>query len=159
MKKNLTLKEMLFVYRQWTYIVHMEQITVVVPCHISWPITPRHFLFPNDHPPKVSMASTLIFSDSSISILLRSYGCAKTAILGCGHFQAFRLGFSIWHIRHIVRHGHFTLKRKLSVLNKMHTNSYTCPRLQRLQWYWQSCFFMSVWNVNDFWSSNLNDFS
>ncbi len=54
----------------------------------------------------------------------------KTAILGCGHFQAFRPGFSIWHICHVVRHGHFTLKQlRLSVLNEMHTNSYTGPRL------------------------------
>ena len=80
--------------------------------------------------PKVCMASTLIFSDSSISIWLRSCRCAKTAILGCGHFQAFRPGFSIWHICHVVCHGHFTLKQlRLSVLNEMHTNSYTGPRL------------------------------
>ncbi len=76
------------------------------------------------------MASTLIFSDSSISIWLRSYRCAKAAILGCGHFQAFRPGFSIWHICHVVCHGHFTLKQlRFSVLNEMHTNSYTGPRL------------------------------
>ncbi len=76
------------------------------------------------------MASTFIFSDNSISIWLRSYRCAKTTILGCGHFQAFRPGFSIWHIRHVVRHGHLPLKQlRLSVLNEMHTNSYTGPRL------------------------------
>ena len=81
------------------------------------------------------MASTLIFSDSSITIWLWSYRCAKTAILGCGHFQAFRPGFSIWHICHVVRHGHFTLKQlRLSVLNEMHTNSYTGPRLLYLSY-------------------------
>jgi hypothetical protein len=31
---------------------------------------------------------------------------------------------------HVDRHGHFTLKQlKLPVLNEMHTNSYTGPRL------------------------------
>ena len=76
------------------------------------------------------MASTLIISDNSISIWLRRYRCAKTTILRCGHFQAFRPGFSIWHIRHVVRHGHLPLKQlRLSVLNEMHTNSYTGPRL------------------------------
>ncbi len=45
-------------------------------------------------------------------------------------FQAFRPGVSIWHICHVVRHGHFTLKQlRLSVLNEMHTSSYTGPRL------------------------------
>ncbi len=86
--------------------------------------------------PKVSMASTQIFSDSLIRILLRSYRCAKTAIIGCGHFQAFRPGFSIWHICHVVRHGHFTPKQlRLSVLNEMYTNSYTGPRLMMLLLY------------------------
>ena len=50
-------------------------------------------------------------------------------MLGCGHFRAFRPGFSLWHTCH-VRHGHFTLKQlRLPVLNEMHTNSCTGPRL------------------------------
>ena len=37
---------------------------------------------------------------------------------------------SFWHTCHVVRHGHFTLKQlRLLVLNEMHTNSYTGPRL------------------------------
>ena len=55
--------------------------------------------------------------------------CENT-ILGCGHFRAFRPGFSLWHTCHVVRHGHFTLKQlRLPVLNEMHTNSCTGPRL------------------------------
>ncbi len=47
--------------------------------------------------------------------------------------QAFLSGFSIWHTRHVIRHGHFILKQLgLSVLNEMHTNSYIGPRLK---WY------------------------
>ena len=54
----------------------------------------------------------------------------KTPILGCGHFWAFRPGFSLRHTRHVVRHVHFTLKQlRLPVLNEMHTNSCTGPRL------------------------------
>ena len=37
------------------------------------------------------------------------------------------------HTRHVVRHGHFTLKQlRLPVLNEMHKNSYTGPRLSGL---------------------------
>ena len=37
-------------------------------------------------------------------------------------------GFNICHVD---RHGHFTLKQlRLSLVNEMHTNSYTGPRLQ-----------------------------
>ena len=39
--------------------------------------------------------------------------------LGCGHFWAFCPGFSTWHTRHVVRHGHFTLNLRLPVLNEM----------------------------------------
>ena len=47
-----------------------------------------------------------------------------------GHFQDFRPGFRFWHICHVDRHGHFTLKQlRLPVVNETHTNSYTGPRL------------------------------
>ena len=47
-----------------------------------------------------------------------------------GHFRVFRPSFSLRHTRLVVRHGHFTLKQlKLPVLNEMHTNSCTGPRL------------------------------
>jgi hypothetical protein len=53
-----------------------------------------------------------------------------TAVSGRGHFQDFRPGFRFWHICHVDRHGHFTLKQlRLPVLNETHTNSYTGPRL------------------------------
>jgi hypothetical protein len=49
-----------------------------------------------------------------------------------GHFQDFRPGFRFWHICHVDRHGHFTLKQlRLPVLNEVHTNS-TGPRLEGL---------------------------
>ena len=52
-------------------------------------------------------------------------------MLGCGHFRAFRPGFSLWHTCHVFRHDHFTLKQlRLPVLNEMHTNACTGPRLQ-----------------------------
>ena len=39
-------------------------------------------------------------------------------------------GISLWHTRHVARYGHFTLKQlRLPVLNEMHTNSCTGPRL------------------------------
>ena len=44
--------------------------------------------------------------------------------------SSFRPGFSLQHTRHVVRHGHFTLKQlRLPVLKEMHTNSCTSPRL------------------------------
>ena len=40
-------------------------------------------------------------------------------------FQDIRPGFRYWHICHVDRHGHFTLKQlRLPFLNEMHTNSY-----------------------------------
>ena len=55
--------------------------------------------------------------------------CAKIPVLGC-HFRLVRPGFSLWHTFHVVRHGHFTLKQlRLPILNEMHTNSCTGPRL------------------------------
>jgi hypothetical protein len=42
-------------------------------------------------------------------------------------------GFRFWHICHVDRHGHFTLKQlRLPVLNETHTNSYTGPRLTKI---------------------------
>jgi hypothetical protein len=56
---------------------------------------------------------------------------------GGGHFQYFRPGFRFWHICHVDRHGHFTLKQlRLPVLNETHTNSY----LQILDYYMEMDF-------------------
>ena len=53
-----------------------------------------------------------------------------TTVSGRGHFQDFRPRFRFLHICHVDRHGHFTLKQlRLLVLNEMHANSYTGPRL------------------------------
>ena len=39
-------------------------------------------------------------------------------------------GFRFWHICHVDCHGHFTLKQlRLSLVNEVHTNFYTGPRL------------------------------
>ena len=55
----------------------------------------------------------------------------------CGHcrfrtgsFEDFHPGFRFWHMCHVDCHGQFTLKQlRLSVVNEMHTNIYTGPRL------------------------------
>ena len=62
--------------------------------------------------------------------LFGSSSYVDTAVSGRGHFQDFRPGFRFWHICHVDRHGHFTLKQlRLPVLNETQTNSYTGPRL------------------------------
>lgn len=45
----------------------------------------------------------------------------------CRHFRFqaslsrdFRLGFGVWHIRHVDHHAHFTLKFRLSLVNETH---------------------------------------
>ena len=53
----------------------------------------------------------------------------KAVASGQGHFQDFRPGFRFWHICHVDRHGHFTLKQlRLSLVNKTHTKPCTGPR-------------------------------
>ena len=49
----------------------------------------------------------------------------------CGRFQTFRPGFGFEQHYHLNRHGQLALKQlRLSVVNEMHTNSYTGPRLK-----------------------------
>ena len=49
-------------------------------------------------------------------------------------FEDFRPGFRFWHICHVDRHGHFTLKQlRLSLVNETHTKPYTRPRLTALR--------------------------
>ena len=49
---------------------------------------------------------------------------------GRGHFEDFRSGFGLWHICHVERHGHFTLKQlRLSLVNEIPTKLYSGPRL------------------------------
>ena len=58
----------------------------------------------------------------------------KSAIFGCGQFWTFRSGFGFGQRYHDDRHGQLTLKQlRLSVLNEMHTNSYSGPRLQEIR--------------------------
>jgi hypothetical protein len=47
-------------------------------------------------------------------------------------FRTFRPGLGFGQRYHVDRHSQLTLKQlRLSVLNEMHTNSYTGPRLHR----------------------------
>ena len=51
-------------------------------------------------------------------------------MFGRGQFRMFRPGLEFGQRYHVDRHGQLTLKQlRLSVLNEMHTNSYTGPRL------------------------------
>ena len=53
----------------------------------------------------------------------------------------FRPGLGFGQRYHVDRHGQLTLKQlRLSVLNEMHTNSYTGPRLK---WVFSSIIFVS----------------
>ena len=53
-------------------------------------------------------------------------------MFGCGQFRTFRPGFGFGQRYHVDHHGQPTLKQlRLSVLNEMHTNSYSGPRLER----------------------------
>ena len=57
----------------------------------------------------------------------------NTAVSGRGHVEDFRPGFGKWHICHVDRHGHFTLKQlRLSLVNETHTKPYTGPRLDKI---------------------------
>ena len=47
-----------------------------------------------------------------------------------GSFSGLSSRIQVWHICHVDRHGHFTLKQlRLSLVNEVHTNSYAGPRL------------------------------
>ena len=49
-------------------------------------------------------------------------------VSGLGHFEDFCSGFGLWHICHVDRHGHFTLKQlRLSLVNETHTKPSTGP--------------------------------
>ena len=51
-------------------------------------------------------------------------------MFGCGQFRTFRPGFGFGQRYHVDRHGQLTLKQlRLSVLNEVHTNSWSGPRL------------------------------
>ena len=72
-----------------------------------------------------------LFRKSNLHLIVELGMCENTFI-GCDHFRAFRPGSRLRRTRHVVRHGHFTLKQLiLPVLYEMHTNSYTGPRLKR----------------------------
>ena len=58
------------------------------------------------------------------------YHHAESVVFGYGRFRTFRPGFGFGQRYHLDRHGQLALKQlRLSVLNEMHTNSYTGPRL------------------------------
>jgi hypothetical protein len=80
---------------------------------------------------KATLLNTISTSERLSLFLSGSYSYVDTAVSGRGHFQDFRPGFRFWHVYHVDRHGHFTLKQlRLPVLNEAHTNSYTGPRLK-----------------------------
>ena len=57
----------------------------------------------------------------------RQHTCTISFPERCGQF---RPGFGFGQRYHVDRHGQLTLKQlRLSVLNEMHTNSYSGPRL------------------------------
>ena len=63
--------------------------------------------------------------------LIVELGMCKNTYIGVWSFSTFRSVFSLRHTRHVVRHGHFTLKQlRLPILNEKHTNSCTGPRLK-----------------------------
>ena len=54
----------------------------------------------------------------------------KSVVFECGQFGMFRPRLVSEQRYHVDRHGQLTLKQlRLSVLNEMHINSYTGPRL------------------------------
>jgi hypothetical protein len=57
---------------------------------------------------------------------------ARALFLGVNSFGRFAPDWGFGQRYHVDRHGQLALKQlRLSVLNEMHTNSYTCPRLNK----------------------------
>ena len=64
------------------------------------------------------------------AIMIQQIAPWRNVVFGCGRFRTFPPGFGFGQRYHLDRHGQLALKRlRLSVLNEMHTNSYTGPRL------------------------------
>ena len=67
----------------------------------------------------------------AVASTFRKLDTCRQCRFRAGHFQDFRPGFGFWRICYVYRHVHFTLKQlRLSLVNEIHTNSYTGPRLQ-----------------------------
>ena len=65
------------------------------------------------------------------AFMVRQIAPWRKCLFGCGRFQTFRPGFGFGQRYHLDRHGQLTLKQlRLSVLNEMHTNSFTGPTLK-----------------------------
>ena len=80
--------------------------------------------------PEATLLNTISTSERLSLFVSGSWSYVGTAVSGRSHFQDYRPGFRFWHISHVDRHGHFTLKQlRLPVLNETHTNIYTGPRL------------------------------
>ena len=71
------------------------------------------------------------------------YHYGESIIFECGQFRTFCPGFGFWPAGyHVDQHGQLNLKHlRLSVLNEMHTNLYTGPRLSSL-----TGFDMTLWS-------------
>ena len=63
-----------------------------------------------------------------LNMVFQQLNKVDTAVLGQGHIEDIDPGFGFWHICHVDRHGHFTLKQlRLSLVNECPTLSQGCP--------------------------------
>ena len=90
----------------------------------------QHVLFPTINN-NCKFVLQLIIVNFRASLRTKQYYWMKKLLgFGCGQFRTFRPGFGFGQRYHVDRHGQLTLKQlRLSVLNEMHTNSYSGPRL------------------------------
>ena len=58
------------------------------------------------------------FRKAVACIFLKLELCRHCRFRAAGHFEGFRPGFRFWHICHVDRHGHFTLKQLRLVMSK-----------------------------------------
>ncbi len=85
-------------------------------------------------PPKPASLNHIRASEKAKLLWFGRYHCGGSVVFGCGQFRMFRPGLGFGQRYHVDRHGQLTLKQlRLSVLNEMHTNSYTGPRLTTMQ--------------------------
>ena len=81
----------------------------------------------------------------AVAFCFRKLELCRHCRFRAGHFQDFCPGFRFWHICHVDRHGHFTLKQlRLPVLNETHTNIYTGRRLHRIASIYHTLLFYSM---------------
>ena len=101
----------------------MRSVVRVDMVHSDFLLKYLYTIFPSDdYPKKQPFINTI--STSERLLLFR----VRTAVSGRDRFENFRSGSGFWHICHVDRPGQFTLKQlRLSLVNEMHTDSYTSP--------------------------------